>query len=130
MVQKHILIVDDEILIADQIASFLEKNGFRTTCVGSGEKAIAAMQDASPPDLILMDIDLGQGRMDGTETARRINLVHDIPWFSIHAITMRRRSIKPGRYPNSASSTKCPEMKFSSWPRWKWPLPFMKQTVN
>lgn len=79
MDRKHILIVDDEVLISDHIADFLERKGFMATKASSGEKAIHILDKGFLPDLILMDIDLGPGRMDGTETTARINQQYDIP---------------------------------------------------
>jgi PAS domain S-box-containing protein len=79
MEKKRILIVDDEVLIADQLAAFLESRGYATMRTGSGEKTIRMLEDGFHPDLILMDIDLGRGRMDGTETARRVYQICDVP---------------------------------------------------
>jgi PAS domain S-box-containing protein len=79
MTKKRILIVDDEVLIADQLASFLETRGYATALTGSGEKAVQMLEEGFHPDLILMDIDLGRGRMDGTETARRVYRICDVP---------------------------------------------------
>lgn len=76
---KSILIVDDEVLIADQLAEFLGEKGYRVTHVGSGEKALRLLQEGTCPDLILMDIDLGRGRMDGVETTKQIYAHADVP---------------------------------------------------
>ena len=43
-----------------------------------GQKAIEAMKSSDDIDLILMDIDLGEG-IDGTETAEIILKEHDVP---------------------------------------------------
>jgi len=78
--KKHVLIVDDEALIARQIADFLIHRGYAATCLGSGEETVRLMREGFVPDLILMDIDLGRGRMDGTETASRIyDGIGDVP---------------------------------------------------
>jgi PAS domain S-box-containing protein len=77
---KTILLVEDEALIAMQEARQLQKEGYAVTTVYSGEDAIATVQTAQPPiDLILMDIDLGRGRMDGTQAAQTILQTQDIP---------------------------------------------------
>ncbi len=75
---KTILLVEDEALIAMNEASILKKRGFEVVTVYNAEKAIeqARRKDI---DLILMDIDLGKGKMDGTEAARRILRERELP---------------------------------------------------
>ena len=75
---KTILIVEDEALIAMNEAALLEKHGYRGFTAFSADEAVgaAAEQDI---DLILMDIDLGRGKTDGTEAARRILEDREIP---------------------------------------------------
>lgn len=74
-----ILLVEDEALIAEDIARQLEEAGYSVAVIHSGEKAISFVR-AHPDlaDLILMDINLGKG-MDGTQAAREILREHDIP---------------------------------------------------
>ncbi len=78
--KKKILLVEDEVLIAMVEKAELEKYGYVVETVISGEAAIerAAMGDGRI-DLILMDIDLGPGRMDGTEAAKMVLAKKDIP---------------------------------------------------
>jgi diguanylate cyclase (GGDEF)-like protein/PAS domain S-box-containing protein len=66
-----ILIVEDEYIVAMDIQSSLEKNGF--TVVGQANRGEQALQKAGElqPELILMDIGL-KGEMDGIETAIQI----------------------------------------------------------
>ncbi len=76
--EKKVLIVDDEALIAMYGASVLKKHGYEVLTAHSGKNAIdaAAKHDI---DLVLMDIDLGKDKMDGTEAAAEILREHDIP---------------------------------------------------
>ena len=76
--EKTILLVEDEALIAMNEADVLEKNGYEVITAYNGEKAIESVKQ-NDIDLILMDIDLGKGKMDGTETAEIILREHDIP---------------------------------------------------
>src|SRR5512145_2180020 len=77
---KTILLVEDEALIAMQEARQLQKESYVVVTACSGEEAIATVQAAAPPiDLILMDIDLGQGKMDGTLADQAVLQTHDIP---------------------------------------------------
>ncbi|MBL8968828.1 MAG: PAS domain S-box protein [Spirochaetaceae bacterium] len=77
--KKTILIVEDEVLIAMLERKQLENENYRVLHAVTGEKAIALVcEEREPVDLILMDIDLGDG-MDGTEAAARILMCTDVP---------------------------------------------------
>ncbi|GEM_PF-3891388 len=75
----HILLVEDDRIIASTEVKLLKKLGYSVTLITSGKDAIDLM-NSSPEDfnLILMDIDLGHG-IDGTATAREILKAHDVP---------------------------------------------------
>ena len=75
---KTILLVEDEALLALKSKTLLEKHNYSVLHVMSGEKALEIV-DTADIDLILMDIDLGKGRLDGTETAQKILRNHEIP---------------------------------------------------
>ncbi len=68
---KHILIVEDESIVALSESFMLRKKGYAVDIANSGEAAIASLEGGLAPDLILMDIDLGNG-MDGTAAASAI----------------------------------------------------------
>lgn len=74
----RILIVEDEPIIAADLADRLAEMGYDVAgqC-SSGEEALELVPGVSP-DLILMDIHL-EGAMDGIETATRMNLKQNIP---------------------------------------------------
>jgi len=77
-VPDKILIVEDEAVVSLDLARRLEKMGYEVVGrVGSGEDAIALVEQ-TPPDLILMDINL-QGDLDGIETAERLHENFSIP---------------------------------------------------
>jgi PAS domain S-box-containing protein len=78
MNNKTILLVEDEVLIAMSEQMTLEQSGYRVLTVGSGEDAIDAVRGNTAIDLILMDIDLGNG-IDGTEAAAIILQERDLP---------------------------------------------------
>jgi DNA-binding response OmpR family regulator len=70
-VDRRVLIVEDEVIIADELEWRLGQEGYSVIAiVGSGEEAMSLI-DSDPPDIVLMDIQL-QGRMNGIETARLI----------------------------------------------------------
>jgi CheY-like chemotaxis protein len=66
----RLLIVDDDILVALDIAETLRKIGYETALAHSAADAIERA-DAFRPTAVLMDINLGRG-MDGVDTARVI----------------------------------------------------------
>ncbi len=70
-VQKRVLVVEDEPIIALATKTSLERFGYAVSTVCSGEAAIETARSAPVLDLVLMDIDLGDG-MDGTEAAAAI----------------------------------------------------------
>lgn len=71
MSNKKILVVEDEAIVAEDIASRLERMGYMITdIVASGEEAIISAI-TTPPDLVLMDIML-QGKIDGITAATQI----------------------------------------------------------
>ncbi|MCK5148994.1 response regulator [bacterium] len=73
-----ILIVEDEVMIAQCLKMDLEDEGYEVcSFVGSGEEAIIEVREKNP-DIILMDINLA-GKMDGIDAAREIIDYKDIP---------------------------------------------------
>jgi signal transduction histidine kinase len=78
MTQAKILIVEDELIAAANIARNLQKLGYDVTAkVNSGEKALLQVAENSP-DLVLMDIQL-RGKIDGIEAAAQIRSQYQIP---------------------------------------------------
>jgi DNA-binding LytR/AlgR family response regulator len=73
------LIVEDNMLTAKDIAGCLENEGFEIIAmVDNGEDAIRLASEHRP-DIAILDIGLGEGKMDGIETARRINQFVKLP---------------------------------------------------
>lgn len=97
-----ILIVEDEMIIAMDLAYYLEDEGYDIVgLVKSGEDAVA-MALHTKPDIIIMDIDL-PGHMDGIAAAKRIqkNIFTKIIFASGHHDNDPRiqRIHKEGIYP-------------------------------
>lgn len=73
-----ILVVEDEVIVAQDIAGRLKKLGYAVTAtVSSGEEAIQKALE-NPPDLVLMDIVL-KGDMDGVTAAEKIRINRNVP---------------------------------------------------
>ncbi len=78
MGKKTILLVEDELLIAMDEKALLEDNGYTVMTAHTGADALRRAEENPSVSLVLMDIDLGDG-MDGTEAARRILEIRDVP---------------------------------------------------
>ncbi len=85
--KKIILLVEDEALIAMAQKKALEKHGYGVITAHSGEKAIEKVRTTPDIALILMDINLGTGKMDGTECAEVILKERDIPVLFLSSYT-------------------------------------------
>ena len=66
---KKILIVEDNEMNRDMLARRLERKGYEVACAVDGPEGIAMAESASP-DIILMDVALGE--MDGWEATTAI----------------------------------------------------------
>ena len=78
MSKATILIVEDESIVADDLAGKLRRLGYEVAGITSeGEEAVA-LTCRLHPSLVLMDISL-DGPMDGIEAAEIIRRQHDVP---------------------------------------------------
>jgi len=76
--ELNILIVEDEAIVAADLAAKLKGLDYIVSGVAStGQDAVDQVRDHQP-DLILMDIQL-EGQMDGVEAAEAIRMQHDVP---------------------------------------------------
>lgn len=83
-----ILIVEDESLVALEIASALKKEGYLITAtVKSAEEAFDSIEEDTP-DLILMDINI-IGSMNGIEASHQIKEIYNIPLIFLTAYNDR-----------------------------------------
>ncbi len=82
--KKNILIVDDDLLIAESSRFLLTKSGFSVVGIAlNGQQAIEFAKQKCP-DLILMDINLGDS-IDGITTAQEIQKFADYPFIFLTA---------------------------------------------
>ena len=66
------------VILPESKQTSLKNFGYNVVLVNTAEKAIEVFQGQSEIDLVLMDIDLGEG-MDGTQAAEIILKKRDIP---------------------------------------------------
>jgi CheY-like chemotaxis protein len=67
--QVRVLVVDDHQVIADTLASILQKSGYEATSAYNGEQAVEA---ARPSSIDVLITDIVMGGMSGIEAAIRI----------------------------------------------------------
>lgn len=98
----NILLVEDERIVAEDIADMLQEAGyFVIGPFADGASALQAFQETQP-DLVLMDIQL-QGDMDGVTLAEQINALRHVPIIYLTAqadapTVARARATRPAAY--------------------------------
>ena len=80
----RLLVVDDDLALAEMLGIVLQSEGFDVTHVADGSAAVAAFRD-SRPDLVLLDVMLPG--MDGVEICRRIRAESGVPIVMLTART-------------------------------------------
>lgn len=73
---KKVLIVDDERLIVEVIAEYLQFEGYDSCTALNGEEGLRQLEEQHP-DLVITDMRMPG--MDGYEFARRVRQAYDIP---------------------------------------------------
>ena len=68
--RPHVLVVDDEIVLAGMVANYLQQAGFRTTVVHDGPAAVERALADDRPDAVVLD--LGLPGKDGMEVCHGI----------------------------------------------------------
>lgn len=72
----HVLIVEDELSIAELVRAYLERDGYSVTWARSGEEALVEI-DRHPVRLVVLDI--GLPGIDGFEVCRRLRASTAVP---------------------------------------------------
>jgi DNA-binding NarL/FixJ family response regulator len=102
MLAIRVLIVEDEPLIAENIAMYLNNNDFIVSGIAyDDEEALGELKD-NPPDAVLLDVNLESGR-DGIDIAEYINNHNRIPFifltsYSDRTILDRAKRTNPAGY--------------------------------
>ncbi len=98
----RILIVEDEPLIAEDLRGHLDELGYEVC--GVCDNALDAMAEiaAQKPDLLLLDINLGDGA-DGVELAQKVNAKYRVPFIFVtshsdKATLQRVKAVRPAGF--------------------------------
>jgi len=102
VMNKKIMVVEDEWIIAEQLCKNLKEIGYTVCSTAMTGDDVIRKAEVDRPDLILMDIVL-KGKMDGIEAAARITSQFDIPVIYLTAYTTqeyieRAKQTKPFGY--------------------------------
>jgi len=69
MTPKAILIIDDDLQVLKSLEKLLKKEGYDTTCAGSGKEALEWVERK---DFDLVVVDIRMPDLDGVETTKKI----------------------------------------------------------
>lgn len=78
----HVLLVDDEVIIRENLGSLLERNGFMVTAAVDGQSALEKLDEVQPDVMVL---DVVMPNLNGRETLR--NLREKGNWMPIILLT-------------------------------------------
>lgn len=98
----RIMIVEDEPVIAEEIAATIEDLGYTVAAKTMHSKEVIASFQTANADLVLMDINLGTGK-DGIQLAGEIKAIKNIPVifltsYSDKATVDRAKTVNPDGY--------------------------------
>ncbi|GAB5527586.1 MAG: hypothetical protein Roseis2KO_54580 [Roseivirga sp.] len=99
----NILIVEDELLLAEDIKLRLERLGYNVVAyVPSVQLAMEKFKEHPEIDLALLDISL-KGKLDGIDLAKVINTLYRIPFIFLtshadRALVERAKQVRPSAY--------------------------------
>lgn len=97
-----ILVVEDELIIAEDISNMLHKMGYAVTGSAMDADEADEMLNKEIPDLVLLDINLG-GKRDGITLAAGINTKYQLPIIFITSYTdastiERAKKVNPANF--------------------------------
>lgn len=79
MAATHILIVEDEPMIAEAVLYALNTDGFSATWVDTGQAALTALNHSDKPPFDLIVMDVGLPDINGFELFRQVSQTRDLP---------------------------------------------------
>jgi CheY-like chemotaxis protein len=100
--QPLVLVVDDDRNVLDEVTAVLARASFACCCCATSEEALAAVR-ATPPDLILCDVNLqGESGLDLCEQIKQLPGMEEVPVMFLSGAQLpdiiRRSHISGGIY--------------------------------
>jgi len=86
MLKIRVLAAEDEAIHADKLRMVLDTVGYKLIDVVSDSGQLHNLINATKPDVLLMDIDLGVVKT-GIELVKEVNVAHDIPTVYLTSFT-------------------------------------------
>lgn len=74
-----ILVVDDESILGTHLCAVLERAGYQAVSLLSGQECFNWFANHGAPDLVIMDINLGDDSLNGPEVIRKIQSEYEVP---------------------------------------------------
>lgn len=102
MSEIKILIVEDEPIIAENIAHYLNNNDFKVCGIAYDDEEAKVFLESSAPDAVILDINL-ESKMDGIDLAELINKRYSIPFIFLTSYADKEtiekvKKVKPWGY--------------------------------
>lgn len=82
----HVMIVEDESIVAMDLAAGLEHDGYTVTGIADNYEDAVKMFSSEPVDILLMDIHI-HGNKDGVDTATALMKIKQVPLIYLTAFT-------------------------------------------
>lgn len=83
----HTLLVEDDDNQRELLGGLLRMNGWDVELAASGSEAMERLGMPTKPDVVLLDVGLGSGKMNGCEVAATIRENHDLDQMKIVMVT-------------------------------------------
>jgi DNA-binding response OmpR family regulator len=80
---ERVLVVDDDLTVADVVRRYLERDGYKVLLAADGETALR-LAGEHEPDLVVLDLMLPG--IDGLEVCRRLRTKSDVPVIMLTAL--------------------------------------------
>ena len=114
----HVLIIEDEFLIAELLASMVEQNGADTTSIACSEAQAISSAREQQPGLIVSDVNLGRGGKGPDAVAQIRDELGNIPVIFVtatpreclpcdYATAILDKPIQPERFAAAIKSLGC-----------------------
>jgi CheY-like chemotaxis protein len=91
--KKKVLIVEDAIIIAEDLAASVEELGYEMVGIADNAPEAFEIIESRKPDVALLDINLGT-EIDGLDIAKKLNEEYHLPFIFITAFSSKQTQEK------------------------------------
>ena len=99
MTGLKVLLVDDEVIFAENMSSLLDTRGYQVTAVNNGESALTALQE-NGFDVVVLDLKMpGMGGIQTLKEIKKLEIMAEVLILTGHgAIDTALEAVKIGAY--------------------------------